>query len=171
MEAKHMMQENKISKFLEDMMRKHPKMQEKFSYQGTQHEPLSVTEDCHLGDENINEPRGARNSNRRSPFVHYGLIASGNQVIKDAATRDRLREELSNDVICFEMEAAGVMDTFPCVVIRGISDYADYHKNDLWQGYAAATAAACAKELLYIIPRGGIAVTLRAPEMTGEPAS
>lgn len=50
------------------------------------------------------------------------------------------------------MEAAGIMNTFPCVVIRGICDYADSHKNDRWQGYAAATAAAYAKELLEVIP-------------------
>ncbi|KAF3798540.1 hypothetical protein GCG54_00015244 [Colletotrichum gloeosporioides] len=52
------------------------------------------------------------------------------------------------DVLCFEMEAAGLMTEFPCIVIRGISDYADSHKNDDWQYYAAATAAACTKELL-----------------------
>ena len=46
------------------------------------------------------------------------------------------------------------MNNFPCVVIRGISDYADSHKNDQWQLYAAASAAACAKELLeYVQPR------------------
>ena len=41
-----------------------------------------------------------------------------------------------------------MMDDFPCLVIRGISDYADSHKNDHWQGYAAITAAAYAKELV-----------------------
>ncbi|CAH0051280.1 unnamed protein product [Clonostachys solani] len=86
----------------------------------------------------------------QDPVVHFGLIASGNQVIKDAATRDRLRQELGN-VLCFEMEAAGLMNSFPCLVIRGISDYADYHKNDIWQPYAAATAAAFAKVLLSIV--------------------
>jgi hypothetical protein len=50
-----------------------------------------------------------------------------------------------------EIEAAGLMDSFPCVVIRGICDYADSHKNKEWQGYAAATAAAYAKELLTVI--------------------
>ncbi|OJI97585.1 hypothetical protein ASPVEDRAFT_97965, partial [Aspergillus versicolor CBS 583.65] len=53
--------------------------------------------------------------------------------------------------LCFEMEAVGLMDSFPCLVVRGILDYADSHKNDHWQGYAAATAAACAKELLEVI--------------------
>jgi nucleoside phosphorylase len=50
--------------------------------------------------------------------------------------------------MCFEMEAAGLMDRCSCLVIRGICDYCDTHKNDRWQGYAAATAAAYAKELL-----------------------
>ena len=55
-------------------------------------------------------------------------------------------------VLCVEMEAAGLMDDFPCLVIRGICDYADSHKNKRWQPYAAATAAAYAKELLSTIP-------------------
>ncbi|KLP09509.1 Uncharacterized protein Y057_7533 [Fusarium fujikuroi] len=84
------------------------------------------------------------------PVVHYGRIASGNQVVKDALTRDKISKEIMN--ICFEMEAAGVMDTFPCLVIRGICDYSDSHKNKGWQGYAALVAAAYAKELLMSIP-------------------
>ncbi|KAI6086960.1 nucleoside phosphorylase domain-containing protein [Hypoxylon rubiginosum] len=80
--------------------------------------------------------------------VHYGLIASGNNVIKNAAFRDRLCRELGGCVLCVEMEAAGLMDNFPCVIIRGICDYADSHKNKVWQEHAAAVAAAFAKELL-----------------------
>jgi len=83
--------------------------------------------------------------------VHYGTIASGNQVVKDGVTRDRISAELGG-VMCFEMEAAGLMNDFPCLVVRGICDYADSHKNKKWQLYAAATAAACAKEILSIIP-------------------
>lgn len=81
--------------------------------------------------------------------VHYGLIASADRVVRDAKLRDKLRQQ--HDVLCFDMEAAGLMDNFPCVVIRGICDYSDSHKDDIWQGYAAATAAAYAKELLHII--------------------
>jgi nucleoside phosphorylase len=85
--------------------------------------------------------------------VHYGLIASGNQVIKDANFRDRLNESLGGNVLCVEMEAAGLMNDFPCIVIRGICDYADSQKNKDWQEHAAAVAAACAKELLaYVQP-------------------
>ncbi|KAF5683472.1 hypothetical protein FCIRC_4415 [Fusarium circinatum] len=80
------------------------------------------------------------------PEIHYGLIASGNRVLKDASARDRWAKE--HGILCFEMEAAGVMNILPCLVIRGICDYADAYKNKAWQNYAAATAAAYAKLLL-----------------------
>ncbi|UKZ68831.1 uncharacterized protein TrAtP1_009851 [Trichoderma atroviride] len=83
------------------------------------------------------------------PRIHYGKIASGNQVVKDGETRAKMAEELG--VICFEMEAAGLHD-FPCLAIRGICDYSDSHKNKAWQKYSAAVAAAYAKELLSVIP-------------------
>ncbi|KAL2827877.1 nucleoside phosphorylase domain-containing protein [Aspergillus pseudoustus] len=92
-----------------------------------------------------------RSPRASGPVVHYGTIASGNQVMRDAVVRDRLSAELDG-VLCFEMEAAGLMNSFPCLVIRGISDYADSHKNKSWQGYAAATAAAFSREILAIIP-------------------
>jgi nucleoside phosphorylase len=50
------------------------------------------------------------------------------------------------------MEAAGPMDIIPCLPIRGICDYSDSHKNKEWQRYAAATAAAYARELIEEIP-------------------
>lgn len=83
------------------------------------------------------------------PLVHYGAIASGNGVVKDALFADHVRRK--HGILCFEMEAAG-LDNFPCLVIRGISDYADTHKNDDWHAYAASTAAAYAKGLLKVVP-------------------
>ncbi|GAB1211414.1 hypothetical protein ATERTT37_000528 [Aspergillus terreus] len=50
------------------------------------------------------------------------------------------------------MESAGIMDQLPCLVIRGICDYCDSHKQKNWQGYAALAAAAYAKNLLSIVP-------------------
>jgi len=94
--------------------------------------------------------REERREEDDNPVVHYGLIASADRLMKDATIRDALAAE--EDVLCFEMEAAGLMDNFPCLVIRGICDYSDTHKNDRWQGYAAATAAAYGKELLNVIP-------------------
>lgn len=84
------------------------------------------------------------------PYFHYGIIASGNQVIKNAEMRDKLAE--GQNILCFEMEAAGLMDQLPCLVIRGICDYCDSHKRKEWQGYAALAAAAYAKQLLSKVP-------------------
>lgn len=92
-------------------------------------------------------------------------IALGNTLVKEAGNRDeivkRLRKE-NVDPLCLEMEAAGLMNTFPCLVIRGICDYGDSHKNDAWQRYAAATAAAFAKELLNFVD---VEEVRRAPEL------
>src|ERR1700731_1747098 len=88
----------------------------------------------------------ARPNRPKSLVVHYCTIASGSSLIKNGRQRDKLREKYG--ILCFEMEAAGLINNFPCAVIRGICDYADSHKNKLWQPYAAATAAAYAKHLL-----------------------
>lgn len=106
-------------------------------------EDEETCEECDEAEEITRADRPASSSR-----VHCGVIASGNQVIKDPAVRDRL----GSDCICIEMEAAGLMNDFPCLVIRGICDYADTHKNDCWQRYAAAAAAACAKEILCNMP-------------------
>ncbi|KAF2218619.1 nucleoside phosphorylase domain-containing protein [Elsinoe ampelina] len=84
------------------------------------------------------------------PEAFYGMIASGNVVVKDGSTRDRLGQELG--ALCFEMEAAGLMQDFSCLVIRGICDYADRHKNKEWQDYASIVAAVFTKELLGHVP-------------------
>jgi nucleoside phosphorylase len=88
------------------------------------------------------------------PQPHYGIIASGNALMKNGAAREQLRKETG--ALCFEMEAAGLMLDFPCIVIRGICDYADSHKNKQWQGYAALVAASYAKDLLGYVPRGQV---------------
>ena len=86
--------------------------------------------------------------------VHRGTIASGEKVIKDGLLRDQLAKEYG--VLCFEMEAAGALADFPCIVIRGISDYCDSHKNNRWHGYAAAAAAAYARQLFFHMPIGEV---------------
>ena len=103
-------------------------------------------ESCNKESAVERQPRG-----NQDIMVHYGTIASGNLVMRDGTTRDIVSSEFGG-VLCFEMEAAGLMNSFPCLVIRGICDYADSHKNKKWQAYAAGTAAAYAKEVLSIIP-------------------
>ncbi|KAF2137703.1 uncharacterized protein K452DRAFT_278071 [Aplosporella prunicola CBS 121167] len=97
--------------------------------------------------------------------IHYGTIASGNQVMRNGATRDQISSEFGG-VLCFEMEAAGLMNSFPCLVVRGICDYADSHKNKRWQPYAAGTAAAYAKELLLVMPAVDVMKTRTVAEAT-----
>lgn len=109
--------------------------------------------------ENCNKEQLVKRELRNeSVVIHYGTIASGNQVMRDGNTRDRLSSKLGG-VLCFEMEAAGLMNSFPCLVIRGICDYADSHKNKTWQPYAAATAAAYAREVLAVIPGAQVPTT------------
>ncbi|KAG9826521.1 purine and uridine phosphorylase, partial [Aureobasidium melanogenum] len=90
--------------------------------------------------------RCEREKGEDNPVIHHGVIASANQLMKDAIVRDTIAKE--KGVMCFEMEAAGLMNHFPCLVVRGICDYSDSHKSKEWQGYAAMTAAAYTKDLL-----------------------
>ncbi|KAH7261575.1 nucleoside phosphorylase domain-containing protein [Fusarium tricinctum] len=112
--------------------------------------PSNSSEDCSAvcGDDSFHlVARAERDEEDDNPTIHYGLIASANQLMKDALVRDKLAAE--KGVLCFEMEAAGLMNHFPCLVIRGICDYSDSHKNKQWQGFAAMMAAAFAKDLLH----------------------
>lgn len=86
----------------------------------------------------------------KEPCIHYGTIASANQVMRHGMARDRLSKE--HGILCFEMEAAGLMDQLPCLVVRGICDYSDSHKNKIWQDFAAGVAAVYTKELLGLVP-------------------
>ena len=63
------------------------------------------------------------------------------------------------------MEAAGLMNDFPCIVVRGICDYADSHKNDVWQEYAAVTAAGFTKELLATVKPAEVMSVKQATEV------
>lgn len=82
--------------------------------------------------------------------IHIGTIASGDTVMKSGEGRDKLVG--SEKVLGFEMEGAGVWDNIPCIVIKGVCDYADSHKSEDWQEYAAGTGAAAAKAFLSIFP-------------------
>jgi nucleoside phosphorylase len=155
LQAKHLMEEPALSTYLSEMGSKFPRLASTSTFPGSEYDHLFEATYDHPATEvtcaNCRTDRLVTRTKRGDtvPAIHYGLIASGNQVMRDGKTRERLRSELQ--VLCFEMEAAGLMDDFPCLVIRGICDYADSHKNKRWQPYAAATAAAYAKELLNVI--------------------
>ncbi|KAI3326599.1 purine and uridine phosphorylase [Xylariaceae sp. AK1471] len=154
---------SEIPKILEDMFKSHPNLKKathkrpSYAYQGHEHDKLFKATSTHTPGRDCNncDPEQQVKRDQRElldPEIHYGLIVSGNTLVKDAAHRESLLKELDDNCICFEMEAAGLMNNFPCLVIRGICDYADAHKNNRWQRYAAATAAAYAKELLGVVP-------------------
>lgn len=83
-------------------------------------------------------------------IVHYGLIASTHDLTRHGATRDKIANK--HGILCLETEATGLRDAAQYLVIRGICDYADSHRSELWHAYAAAAAAAYAKEVLSFVP-------------------
>lgn len=153
MKSDHRTMPNKVSTYISQMLAKYPKLTvyrrppaEEDVLFSADYNHVDYNDTCENCDRSKAVARPARDPPTES-LIHYGLIASGNRVMKDATERDKISQD-SKGAICFEMEAGGLMNDFHCVVIRGISDYADSHKNDDWHAYAAASAAALAKELL-----------------------
>ena len=84
--------------------------------------------------------------------IYIGRVGSGNAVMKSGLDRDRVAAQ--HGLIGFEMEGAGAWDQVPCIVVKGVCDYADSHKDKQWQAFAAATAASVAKAMLERYPAG-----------------
>jgi nucleoside phosphorylase len=111
---------------------------------------------CEKCDRQKSVPRSRREF--EGPEIHYRLITSGNRVVRSTIKRSEVIHNIGN-ILCFEIEAAGLMTEFSCIVIHSISDYTNSYKNDNWQHYAPATAAAYTKELLtYIDPEMASAI-------------
>lgn len=158
--AKHERKGHNIVENIEAVLEENRKLRKRYACPGPESDHLFKSDFVHpagiegcenfCGNQKVNTIiRQLREEDDDNPAIHYGLIASGNKVMKDALIRDKLARE--KHVLCFEMEAAGLMNRFPCLVVRGICDYSDSHKNKSWQGYAAMTAAAYVKELLQVI--------------------
>lgn len=150
---------------IKDIIKRHPRLRKTYSRPSASSDRLYKPSVCHTGpgepcsevcgdDVSLLELRSERKEDEDNPAIHYGKIGTSNQLIEDALIRDQLTAE--REVLCFEIEAAGLMSHLPCLVIRGICDYADSHKNGKWHGYAAMAAAAYAKDLLCPIPPGVI---------------
>ncbi|KAI0154259.1 nucleoside phosphorylase domain-containing protein [Xylariaceae sp. FL1272] len=133
----------------------------RFAFSGFEHDRLfragyrhvgAYDSACHECDHAQLVDRPARTANDAALFIfHRGRIATGNSVMQDGEKRDRIRD-LCGGALCIEMEAAGIDANKPCLVVRGISDYADSHKDNMWRWYAAANAAVFARELLCKVP-------------------
>lgn len=158
--AEHESEGNRISKHINEMLQRKPKLAlagSDYSRPGRGHDLrqrdfLFKAEYVHEGGDgtcaDCDKDQLVVREDRLEdePVLHYGNIASGSSLVRDAIKRDQLGK--AHGALCVEMEAAGLMNEFPCLVIRGICDYSDSHKNKDWQRYAAAAAAAYAKELL-----------------------
>lgn len=182
LQADHEMGDSQIPDILENMWAANPKMAKgrnkipAFVHQGLENDRLFKAEHNHAGGSDCKNCDPAMEVERdqretTDPEIHYGVIASGNTLVKDSVTRDKISAITGDACICVEMEAAGIMDPFPCLVIRGICNYADSHKNDRWQRYACATAAAYAKELLGYVPVTQLQSSQRAVGMLGSSKS
>jgi nucleoside phosphorylase len=155
LQANHLVEDSRIVEFVSNLQANMaPHKAAKFT-RPTQEDYLFQAEYNHIASNTCLDcdrskliPRTPRE--HQEPIIHYGLIGSANQVVKDGMQRDKLARDLG--IYCVEMEAAGLMNDFPCLVIRGICDYADSHKTKEWQGYAAAVAAAYTRELLLVVP-------------------
>lgn len=124
-------------------------------YQSTYHHVHPSADGCGGCDVGKLVDRAKRTETTAEFVFHRGRIASGDKVVKKGDHRDKI-SEMCGGVMCIEMEAAGVDAGRPCLVIRGISDYADSHKSDIWRPYAAANAAIFARELLGKVPPGKV---------------
>ena len=139
-------------------------------YPGAENDLLFEANYDHAGGSDCTSCDKAREIKRKprkaGPVIHYGTIASANQLMRDSKKRDLYNKNYDGRILCFEMEAAGLMNSTPCLVIRGISDYADSHKREdhAWHGYAAAAAAAFAKEFINTIPSCGLKSMLTVAE-------
>lgn len=157
LEANYEGQGHELNERIEEALSKRPRLRKRYARPTAEIDRLYESSHIHsespkstackdnCGEENVISREG-RGEDEDDPMIHYGLIASSDKLMKDATIRDKLARE--EGVMCFEMEAAGLMNHFPCLIIRGICDYADSHKNKEWQGFAEMTAAAYAKELL-----------------------
>ncbi|KAL7942116.1 nucleoside phosphorylase domain-containing protein [Trichoderma barbatum] len=88
----------------------------------------------------------ANDARAQEPAIHFGAIASGDTEMKSAAHRDKISRE--ERVIAFETEGAGAWEEMPCIIVKGVCDYADCHKSEKWLRFAAATSASAASALL-----------------------
>jgi nucleoside phosphorylase len=167
LQAQHSRVGSQISVYLSEMTQRYRRMQTEYSFPAAEYDRLFLASyahqpgmTCDKCDQQQMKSRPTRSDNE--PRIHYGTIGSANYVVKDPVVRDELKRDMK--ILCVEMEAAGLMNNFPCLVIRGICDYADSHKNKRWQPYAAAVASAYMKELLMVIPAQQVAQTWNAVE-------
>jgi nucleoside phosphorylase len=108
------LEDSKVATYLANMGAKYPKLSAHTLQPGMTDVVFDAEYDHVDGNETCDGcdlTRAQHRSPRDVPSVHYGLIASGNQVIKDGVKRDKTSKDLGG-VLCFEVEAAGLQNHF-----------------------------------------------------------
>ena len=167
--ANHLLKGSDLEKDIQSILLKNPRMLKKYSRPDPKSDRLYFSHYEHASngpcefvcDHQEEVQRRERDQDEDDPMIHYGLIGSSNQLLKSAPIRDKLASQ--HNIICFEMEASGIMNNLPCIVIRGIVDYCDSHESRKWQGYGALAAAVYARALLQQL---GPAKIQQAPSWT-----
>ncbi len=104
------------------------------------------------GGNRLHHPHRNVSGHRKGhPKVHYGAIGSADRSLRDAAARDQLASRHS--FLAIEMEGAGIgsssfLNNLEWFVIRGISDYGDGQRNEIWRRHASLAAASYLRALL-----------------------
>ena len=118
LEAKHERKENCIATYIEGMLKKYPKNTQAgtdyrrpgrgrdFLFEADYTHIQKTGESCAICDRKRLVARHDRAEDK--PVIHYGNIASGSSVVRDALRRDELGKDY--DALCVEMEAAGLME-------------------------------------------------------------
>ncbi|KAE8335233.1 hypothetical protein BDV24DRAFT_171499 [Aspergillus arachidicola] len=154
--------ESKMPRYISEIVQKDPVT---FAHPGPEQDILfdancdHATNESEKGGCSHCDPDRIRSRQRREvqdPLVHY--VARACHLTRNGAGRDQFA--LRQDILCFEKEATGLRDAAQYLVIRGISDYGDSHSSDIWHAWAAATAAAYAREVLSFVPAASKTVPL-----------
>lgn len=99
----------------------------------------------------VEHPKKQPKRQKGKPLIHLGKIGSANVLLKDPEIRDDLRD--NDQIRAIEMEGAGVSDAAwnfgaNYLVVRGIVDYCDGKKNDVWRKYSSFSAAVLTKKII-----------------------
>ncbi|KAH7349709.1 nucleoside phosphorylase domain-containing protein [Plectosphaerella cucumerina] len=167
--------QHSISEVLEQIKR-NPSLTETYRWPGSEYDirfRSEVPYERHFAimtandlDDRLIWPQPERSADH-GPVIHYGIIASASQAMRDPYLRDELSER--EDISCFDVGSSGVVAYFPGLVIRGIQDYSDSYAHHRWRGWSALTAAAYAAELLRYIPNEAPSPAVSIPNMLQSP--
>lgn len=126
LQAEHELGNFKMTRFIQAAADRNPRWAKSSIYSKRSSDRLFKSGYHHVGNiqdcsQSILDAEIVRSErDEQGPILHYGIIASGNSIVKYPEVRERIAM-LDEHCICIEMEAAGLLNKLPCMVIRGIS--------------------------------------------------